>query len=240
MDLHEFYKNHYFFELNRKDQLASAVTIPAGLITFIGGAIIAILNTIDKPFNCLEITELFLLILATVAILVSIFFLIKSYFNYGYGFIATSLEIMKYKKELEEFYNDDEDKDKIVQNKIESFVNKEYVKYTDLNTRNNDRKSSFIHKANWALIFSIILMVLAGIPHVVKSAIDGDLVYKIQIVKKQNGNNIMADNEDDSNEQSQQETENVSRPAEPTPPEGRVILEDTTPRVKDPELIRKQ
>jgi len=240
MDLHEFYKNHYFFELNRKDQLSSAVTIPAGLITLVGGAIIAIFNTIDKPFNCLEKAELFLLILATVTIFVAIFFLIKSYFNYGYGYIATSLKIMTYKKELEDFHKDDEGADKIVQDKIEDFVNKEYVKYTDLNTRNNDRKSSFIHKANWALILSIILIVLAGIPHVVKSAINGDQVYKIQIVKKEKGNNIMADDENDSNDQSQQETENVSRPAEPTPPEGRVILEDTTPRIKDPELIRKQ
>lgn len=48
----------------------------------------------------------------------------------------------------------------------------------------------------------------------------------------------MADNENDSNDQSQQETESVRRP-EPTPPEGRVILEDTTPPIKDP-IVNKQ
>jgi len=30
------------------------------------------------------------------------------------------------------------------------------------------------------------------------------------------------------------------RGLKPTPPEGRVILEDTTPRIKDPEYINKQ
>jgi hypothetical protein len=239
MDLHEFYKNHYFFELSRKDQLSSAVTIPAGLITLVGGGIIGIFSTIDKPFNSLEKAELLFLILATITIFISIFFLIKSYFNYGYGFIATSLEIMTYKDKLEEFHKNDKDSINIVQGKIEDFVNREYVKHTDLNTRNNDRKSSFIHKANWALILSIVLIVIAGIPHVIKSAIDGDQVYKIQIVKKQKGDNVMPENENDSNDQSQKETEN-SRGPEPTPPEGRVILEDTTPPIKDPIVNRRE
>lgn len=237
MDFHEFYKNHYFFELNRKDQLSSAVTIPAGLITLVGGAIIAIFNTIDKPFNCLEKIELLLLILATLTIFASMSFLIRSYFNYGYGYIATSLEIMKYKKELEEFHKDNPYSDNIVKNKIEDFVNEEYVTHTDLNTKNNDRKSYFIHRANWALIISIVLVVLAGIPHVVTIVIDGNQIYKVQIVNQQKGNKVMSENENDSNEQ---ETENVGNPVEPTPPEGRVILEDTRPPIKDTDLINKR
>ena len=147
-------------------------------------------RTIDKPFNWLEKSELVLLTLAALTILVSIVFLIQSYFNYGYGYIATSLEIITYKKDLEKFHKDDAGVSNIVQDKIEGFVNKEYVKYTDMNTRNNDRKSSFIHKANWALLLSIILIVLAGIPYVIKSIIDGNQVYKIQIVKIYKGNNV--------------------------------------------------
>lgn len=231
MDLHEFYKNHYFFELSRKDQLARAVTLPAGLITLVGGAIVAIVNTIDSPFNGLEKTELILLGIATLSLFVSVYFLARSYFNYGYGYIATSFEIMEYKKELELFYKDDLSAD--IDSEIEEYVNEQYVIHTNMNTRNNDRKSSFIHKANWALISSLALIILAGIPHIIKSAIDSDQVYKVQIIKK--GNNHMTDDKKDSGSKSkpQQPTSDSVKKTKPTPPQGRVVLEDHTPPIKD-------
>ncbi len=185
MDLNEFYKDHYFFELSRKEQLSSAVNIPAGVITIIAGVIIAIVNTIDAPFTYLEIAELFLLSLATIGLFTSIFFLIRSYFNYGYGYIATSLEVMSYKNDLEKFYKDEEKENKQqVAKEIEDYINYEYVKYTDLNIRNNDIKSSYIHKANWALIITLVFIIFAGIPHVIKTAIDSDQVYKVKNVEK--------------------------------------------------------
>lgn len=234
MDLHELYKNHYFFELSRKDQLASAVTIPAGLLTIIGGAIVTIAHTIDMPFTRLEISELILLGLATVCVFISIYFLIRSYFHYGYGFIATTLEIKKYKEELEDYYQGTKKVNKKVNCEIEEFINNQYVKHTDLNTRNNDRKSSYIHKANWALILSLVFTILTGIPFVIKSAIDSEQVYKVEILERKQGINIMSKDKKDSGSQKKpQQPSNTSDKSKPTPPRGRVILEDFTPPVKD-------
>lgn len=179
MDLHEFYKSHYFFELARKDQLTNAIAIPAGVLTLVGGAISIISNTLDYPLSLLEVVEAVILFLSSLSVLVSVFFLIKSYFNYGYGFIATPLEIMEYKKELEASdYSKDE-----IDLELEDYVNEEYVKYSSLNTKNNDEKSYYIHKANWAMIFSIVFIFIAGVPHTVKSAIDGDVTHKVLLIK---------------------------------------------------------
>ena len=39
MDINSFYKEHYFFEINKKQQLTEALVIPIGVLTLLGSII---------------------------------------------------------------------------------------------------------------------------------------------------------------------------------------------------------
>ena len=227
MDIHQFYKEHYFHEANRRHQLTNALAIPVGVLTIIGGALIIVAKYLDTPLTCIEIFTLVFLTIASILLLTTIYFLIRSYFNYSYGYIATSQELKDYRDKLIEFYKAESNPEEKAEKDIEEYINSQYAEHTHLNAQSNDLKSYYIHKANGFLIATLLAAFVSSIPYVVDTVIKPTEPQKIEIINF-NGREDTQMTEDKKPEPTKQET---TKPVKkPTPPPGRIIKESEEPK----------
>lgn len=182
MDMHQFYKEHYFHEANRRHQLTSALAIPIGVLTVIGGALIIVAKSIDMPISRIELFTLVFLVIAFILMLITVYFLIRSYYNYSYGYIATSQEMKEYCEQLIYFYGADPDAEKKANADLEEWINSEYAVHTHRNVLNNDRKSGYIHKANGFLLVALLATFVSGVPYAIDTIIKPTEAQKIEII----------------------------------------------------------
>jgi hypothetical protein len=231
MDLHQFNKEHYFFEANRRHQLTGALAIPVGVLTVLGGALLVIAKDLDTPLDALEKTQLALIVFSALLMGVTIFYLVRSYFNYSYGYIATPKELGEYFGSLVEYQSQNGGTRQDAERELEEYVNSEYATHTHRNTEKNDLKSSYLHKANGYLIASLVFVVFTGLPYVAKSVVIGSEVQKIEVV---NYNSQQVGAKTMSNEQKPEPTKQQSPPPppveKPSPPPGRIIKESEDPK----------
>jgi len=228
MDIHQFYKEHYFHEANRRHQLTNALAIPVGVITVIGGALIVVAKHLDVPLNCIEKFTLLFLIISSILLFITIYYLIQSYFNYSYGYIATSQELKEYRDKLLKFYAGQPNFKNQVEKELEEYINSQYAEHTHLNVQNNDSKSFFIHKANGFLIATLITAFVCSIPYVADTIIKSNEPLKIEIsnLNKMEEKQMAKDKESTPTKQ-----ETSTKPIEkPTPPPGRIIKESENPK----------
>lgn len=170
-DAFQEYKEMYHFELKRKNELTNRLSIPIGIVIVVFGGLFYIFKNISKPFDLLEIIELALSSISCIFILIAVYFLVRSYFNYAYGYVPTAQQIENWRNELLEYYEQleielpDEEADKHVKDHLRN----KYAEHAHRNTLNNDNKSTFLHKANLTIICSIVFIFVCGIIFVINS-----------------------------------------------------------------------
>jgi hypothetical protein len=231
MDFHQFNKEHYFFEVNRRHQLTSALTIPIGVLTVLGGALLVIAKNLEAPLGILEVIQFLLIVVSAISMGVTIFFLIKSYFNYSYGYIATPKELKEHFEALVAYYSDINGSRQDAEKELEEYINSEYAEHTHRNTQNNDTKSSYLHKANGFLITSLVFVILAGLPYVAISIMNGSKVQKIEIINTQQtqiGDQTMT--EEKKHETTEQKIPPQQPLKKPSSPPGRLVKESVDPK----------
>jgi len=188
------------------------------------------------PFVLVEVLPI---LFGFIAMLVTIYFLIKSYYNYTYGFVASSEELKKYYNKLLD-YKECEAGDKFLE-----FVTNEYSKYADINALNNDKKSSYIHKANGTLIILLVFVILSWIPYTWNLIHKSPNIQDINITNINKINDILQEKIDTVSKLEQiimSNTSTIKRlnvmiehiskeeekiPDAPKPPDGRLIREGT-------------
>lgn len=160
MESFNFYRSIYDRELSRRMDLDKSINIPITILTLIIG-----LNSIytDKYFfECffqrIEIVQIMIIIIG-VSILISAFFLIKSYNNLFKGFAYRNLALTKEIREFETkqipSYNAQvSEEDKL---NFETELINRLITVTDNHTTFNDRRSLDLYRAKTFLIVSLIL-----------------------------------------------------------------------------------
>jgi|SRR5690554_2119013 hypothetical protein len=160
MESFTLYKSIYDRELNRRMDLDKSINLPITILTLIIG-----LNSIytDKAFfedffHELQIVQLMIITIG-ITILISAFFLIKSYNNLFKGFAYRNLALTKEIREFETkqipSYNaqvGEEDKLNFETELIERLIT-----VTDNHTTFNDKRSLDLYRAKTFLIVSLIL-----------------------------------------------------------------------------------
>lgn len=160
MESFNFYRSIYDRELSRRMDLDKSINIPITILTLIIG-----LNSIytDKDFfECffqkIEMVQIMIIIIG-VSILISAFFLIKSYNNLFKGFAYRNLALTKEIREFETkqipSYNAQvSEEDKL---NFETELVNRLITVTDNHTTFNDRRSLDLYRAKTFLIVSLIL-----------------------------------------------------------------------------------
>lgn len=161
----------------------------------------------------------------------TVYFLVKSYFGYSYGYIATPKELREYYFSLLEYHSSNSGSQQDVEKELEEYINSEYADHTHRNTKNNDTKSSHLHKANGFLIASLVFIIFSGLPYVAKSVMNGSDVQKIEIT---NFPTLKTGVQSMPNESKPEPTKQQTPPPQPvekpSPPPGRIIKEREVPK----------
>lgn len=186
MNMKDFYKEHYFNEINRKQELTNALTIPLGVLVIIGGMAAFFARDFEFKSNINSFIFAELLAVATIFIVRTIYFLISSYHNYKYNYLPDPLDLQDYHKSLIEYHVSLGGKVEDADKEFEDVIVKKYNNCTHINTWNNDSKSEFLHKANESLIYSLVLILLCVVPYLVHYYSKPDKIQKIEIITSQN------------------------------------------------------
>ena len=180
MEEFDFYKDNYLLELRRKHDLDASIAIPIGIVSIIGSVIFVLLKDLkDFEKDAIFIWLVLSLGAAVISLVVTVVFLIKSYYNYEYIYVPTSFELKEYQDELISYHDGDTDKARI---EFENYLVSEYAVNAHHNSINNDSKSAYLHNAKSFIIATLVSLLIGSIPYLFMFY-DTEKTQKIEIVK---------------------------------------------------------
>lgn len=163
---HEFYKEFYYKEIERRDQLSNRLNLPFSIITLIfGGLFYTVQNNDLIKIDWLHNLYYVLTFISIAVLLFNVFILFKSSFGYKYGYVPSSQLIKNHEDALVNYYrtntNLDEDKINIAVDKdLKEYLNQIYITTTDNNAQKNDIKAGWLRIGSYGIIASITLLIL--------------------------------------------------------------------------------
>lgn len=182
-----FYKEHYFNELKRREELTGRITLPLGILSILIGSIVAAFREINKPSTILEYLIVIVLTCAALPACMVIVSLWKSYHNNPYWVIDTPAQIMDYKNRLLTYYEDPGIESEGVPTDeaildVLAYIDQEYAKHADYNSRVNDRRSYFLTQANVNLAVTLAVLTLALVLQLTRLASLPEQPQKVKVI----------------------------------------------------------
>lgn len=171
MDGLDFEREHYCFELGRKDSLNSNMSIPLGILTASFGVFAYYFNKVTSfasGFGCFLFS--LLLIIMFFALIYATYNLIKSYWGLKYKYIPTSSELNIYWNNLTQYYQTYPDIG-TPEEKYEETLMKYFSEANENNTKNNDYRSKYLHNANTTILAILALAAILIVPLQYKSVL---------------------------------------------------------------------
>lgn len=154
----DFYKEFYFFEINRKHELNNAINIPVLILTLIFSINFYLLN--QELTNYVLCVGKFLTLLTILSVCYSIYFLISSFSNFAknhdYMELATMNEILKYEESHE--YNSLE---------FQNFLKEEFSKCSSYNFMINKKRTEDLANSKKGIFVSLITTFVFSILYIV-------------------------------------------------------------------------
>lgn len=163
--LYEYAKERYSWEHSRKNDLNSSVTVPLGIVTVqITGFSYFVLNfpKINSEI-LLFISFIVFLILSALGLIFSIALFIKHQIGYTYANITSPKEMDDYRNETMETYkkeNGNIDYDSLY-NTINNTMYFDYIKCTETNIDNNEKKTQHYRHLFISNTVSAIFLIIA-------------------------------------------------------------------------------
>jgi len=179
MDRLDLYRQLYFEELRRKEELRSALALPVGMLTVLGGVIAIYIRVLGR--SSISDPWVVLLGIGTLLLmgtfLLTVTHLIKSYHDYTYSFVPYAPDLEEAFANLMEYH---EAKGQ-ARADFEAELIGSFSKAHKINAFNNDSKSGHLHNANQMLVYSIALVLVCSVPFFVRTNSTSPDVQKVEI-----------------------------------------------------------
>ena len=237
--LREFYKEHYFNELKRRDDFGSRITLPLGVLSILVGGFVAAFREVKRPETPLDIAIIVLLAVAALLAGLVVVNLWRSYHDNAYWVIATPAEISRYRHGLEDYYSaleaaSETNTMQLALAEVLEYIDSEYAKHADHNSRVNERRSHFLHVANKFLAVTLAVAAITLALQLTRLAKEPDRPQMVRITNPRDF--IMSSSSSDPSKKGDSSASAVSGtpskppvPQKPLPPPGRLIREDSDP-----------
>jgi len=164
---YDFIKSRYDYELQRKEQLTAALTLPVAVLSALGGAIVAMARSFSYADAILTWAFAAALIAQGIAFFASLTYLAHAYHRQTYVFLPLLEEIDGSRDEFLEFAPGMAGGEAEVLDAFENQMRKRMIDAADRNTQTNDERSSMLHRARLALYAVLVSVALSGIPYVI-------------------------------------------------------------------------
>lgn len=237
--LSDFCKEHYFNELKRREELSGRITLPLGVLSILIGSIVAAFREISRPDTTIEYLIVILLICAAIPACMVIVSLWQSYHNHRYWVIDTPAQIMSYKNSLINYYEHPSVNAGAVPKELAlldvlAYIDQEYAKHADYNSRVSDRRSYFLSKANVYLAITLVVATLALVFQLTRLAGLPEQPQTVKIVNIRDFSMATPSGKPESaaNGSGPVSNNNIPKPPIPQKPQptgGRLIREDVDP-----------
>lgn len=163
----DFIKNRYDYELQRKEQLTSALTLPVAVLSALGGAIVAMARSFSYQDVVLTWPFASILVAEAITFFACLTYLARAYHRQTYVFLPLLESIDRSRDEFLEFAPGMAGGEAEVLDAFETQMRKRMIDAADRNTQTNDDRSGMLHRARLALYGVLVAVALSGIPYVV-------------------------------------------------------------------------
>jgi hypothetical protein len=236
----EFLREQYQKELDRRGDFTGRITLLSGVLTLLGGGILAMARELTEPHGFSEWIEICAVIASLVVVAVAAGFLWKAYTNISYFAVPASLELLAYRDGLEVYYSqvgcpEGKTPRQLADAELLLGIDTTYAQLTSDNKRVNERRSRSLKNANKYFLISISIATLALVFQLYRNAVTPKRPQDVRILnirelsmaKQPSGNS-------GSSEPTNQPTVNKQPTPTPAPkkpefPKPQVIREDFLP-----------
>ena len=163
----DYLKNRYDFELQRKEQLTAQLTLPVAVLGLLGSAIVAMARSFSYREMVLTIPFIIMLSAATLAFLMCLVYLGRSYHRQTYVFLPMLEDTDASRTEFLKFAPVMAGGEAEVLGEFEKQMRGRIIHAADRNTETNDERSGLLHRARLALFAVLLLATVAGLPYVI-------------------------------------------------------------------------
>lgn len=170
----DFYKEMYYFELQRKDNLNSSLGLPIGIVILLAGGVLYYIQNLPVLFLDVWTVVFFAtFILGGICLAVAIVFLVLALWNHEYSYLPTPSEIEAYRKALIQYYKQNPDMPAGMDEDFHNFLYEQFCMHVEKNTGSNDSKSGHLHVGLGWVIGAIVFLAVSMGPF-----------YKIRLTEK--------------------------------------------------------
>lgn len=162
-----FLKDRYDYELLRREQLTAALALPVGILSALGGAVVAMARSFS--YQNASLTSAFGVLLAAnvIAFFLCLFDLGRAYHRQKYLYLPLLGEMERSREEFLEYAQVMAGGEAEVMADFDRELRRRVIQAADRNTQNNDERSGLLYRARVALFAVLALTAAAGVPYVV-------------------------------------------------------------------------
>ncbi len=165
-DFCKLYEAQYHREIERRDKLDARLQLPFAIMVVLVGFLSYMLQNKNPTISSIGSAIFWLLfILSTIATGFAFYFFRLSWFGHTDKLLPTAQAIEDYKKQLLDYYKDDENPNEKMSEHLKETLFNYYVEFSSVNAINNDTRSYYIYRTTVSLTIAIILAFFSYIPY---------------------------------------------------------------------------
>jgi hypothetical protein len=177
----DFLKDQYDGEITRRYQLAGSLSLPIAVLTVLGGALLAMAQSVNRPLSLLEWIVLGLAAAGTVSATYVGYFLFRFQLGHDYSYVATARQVDDYRIQLEDYYKRHPMRGADVDKEVLDYIRGEMIASAHDNALTNDLKSAYLNKANVALAICASVTFAAAVPYTVGKVMAADSPFTMKV-----------------------------------------------------------
>jgi hypothetical protein len=156
----QFLQDRYDFELARKDKLTDSLNLPIGILTAVGGLLGVMVSGFSYQIPWLK--KIFVTILAFdfAAFAISLIFLAFAFHRQKYGYLQFLGEFREAEAALQDY------DPPTAAERFQEYLKNSLIEAADMNAKMNDRRHKYLYRARLAILGTVILTTLLGLPYV--------------------------------------------------------------------------
>ncbi len=185
--IEDLYKEIYYREHERRENIRSGLNFPAGIIVILGGVLAFYITNLPR-LNFDILTTFFGITLfgMLIGITWAVYHVFRVYYGHDMYFIATTKKLEDYRKDLQDYYGINDLYDEKTVDELRRFLVDQYIQCSTYNTLVNDKKSAYLHRANRGIIIALISLFLSLFPYTVLS-ISTPEIYQVEVINIREG-----------------------------------------------------
>lgn len=233
MDRDTTFKEHYFWEMQRRDSLNASISFPVGIATLLFGALYTMSKAVTLDLACKNLLLALPMGVALFCLSVSVIFSARAYRSkQDYAHAPYGAALYETKKGLHKYYVDcgrsEEEATIVAQAEFLSGMDKIYAENSEINGKANDNKAKRILIANQFVIYALLFVALSGFIFFVQSKTAQEQPIKVQLT---NPGFAMSNNKPSNPPPKAPPTQQTTQPVKPSMPPSRLVQDGYSPPI---------